>query len=55
MFEAILSRIGGEIPVPSPSSTAISHGGSLKVPPFRKLEPEEDVDSYFGAFEAHME
>ena len=59
MFEAILSRIGGdrpgEIPVPSPSSTSISHGGSLKVPPFRKLEPEEDVDSYFGAFEAHME
>ena len=56
VFEAILSRIGGdrpgEIPVPSPSSTSISHGGSLKVPPFRKLEPEEDVDSYFGAFEA---
>ena len=25
------------------------------MPPFRKLEPEEDVDSYFGAFEAHME
>ena len=59
VFEAILSRIGGdrpgEIPVPSPSSTSISHGGSLKVPPFPKLEPEEDVESYFGAFEAHME
>ena len=26
-----------------------------KVPKFRKLEVEEDVEAYFGAYEAHMD
>ena len=60
LIQIMMDRLAADHSAPTAAVPVISSGSSTspffsKVPSFHKLETGEDVEAYFGAFEAHME